>query len=195
MIMKNLLLTGITCMLISISLQAQQHSPNRLLQKGQTDLSIGYGMLAISKVMDQATTNLPPLSLRADRQFSNNFSLGWAYTIASHTSQPSIVEDGFQQSISNTIHQVVLRPAFHMTRIRNADLYGGFQIGINLEYFRNNGGNPAHLEQHHDFQPNRIKGVYSAFLGGRYFLCDRWNVFGEVGFSTALATVGIGYRI
>ena len=194
--MKNLLLSIAAILLLSINLVAQDYSkPKRVIKKGQTDISLGYGLITTAVIMDKATTKLPPLSIRADHFMSEKFSLGAAFTSSSHKSPPSIIADGFERRITNTTHQLVLRPTFHVTGIKDADFYGGFQVGVNFESFGVDNGDTKDLEAHKNFKPNRIKGIYTGFVGGRYIINKKWSAFGEVGFSTSLFAFGVGYQI
>lgn len=194
--MKNLLFGMAAFLMLSLSVHAQDYSkPNRLFKKGQTDIQIGCGLLTTAAILDKADTKFPPVSIRGDRFMSDNFSLGVSYTVASHESQPFIIPDGIEQRITNTTHQLAIRPTFHITSLKNADLYGGLIIGLNFEEFKVNSPDITYLQVHKKFQSQRTKGVYAAFVGGRYVFSKRWSTFGEVGFSTSLLTVGMGYRI
>ncbi len=182
--------------MLSVNLNAQNYSnTGRDFGKGQTDIQIGYGLLPTAVIMDNATTKLPPLSIRAERFLSGNFSLGVAFTMSSYQGEPIIIGDGLSQRVTNTTQQVVLRPAFHFTEIKNADLYGGFQLGINFEEYEVDSGNFDFLKTYMGIQPQRTKMAYSAFIGGRYALGQRWSTFGEIGFGASLLTAGIGFRI
>ena len=194
--MKNLLLGMAAFLMLSTQLTAQDYSrPTRIFKKGQTDIQFGYSLLTSAVIMDKATTKFPPVSIRGDRFFSDNFSMGISYSVSSHESRPYIVPDGLEQRIINTTHQVTVRPTFHITTLKNTDLYGGMAIGLNFEEFTVDRGNTAFITEHKNFKPQKTKGVYSAFVGGRYVLSKKWSVFGEVGFGTSLMTVGTGYRI
>ena len=194
--MKNLLL-GLT-FLMATTLSAQSyapHSPTRVFGKGQADLQVGYGFLALSSLLDDATTKLPPLTVQASRFLCGNFSLGVSYTQSSHESQPIIINDGLAQRVTNNTHQAGLRAAFHMTKLDNADLYGGFKLALNFQKFSVDQEDFSYLSQHMGIVPSSTKASYTAFLGGRYAFAKKWSAFGEIGFSQALLTVGLGYRI
>ena len=194
--MKNLLIGMTAFLLLSMNLSAQDYGkPKRVFDKGQTDIQIGYGLLTTAVILDDATTNLPPITIRGDRFFSDNFSLGVAYTVASHTNQPYIIPDGLAQRIKNTTHQVVVRPTFHMTSLKNLDLYGGFNVGLNFEMFSVDRGSTEYITEHLNFQPQKTKAVYTAFVGGRCVLDKKWSAFGEIGYGVSLLSFGVGYRI
>ena len=185
-----------TFFMLSSNLYTQDYSvPTRIFKRGQTDIQIGYGLFTGAKIMDKADTKFPPLSFRGDRFMGDHFSLGVSYTIASHQSQPFIIPDGIEQRITNTTHQMAVRPTFHMTSLKKMDLYGGMLIGLNFEEFKIDQGTTTYMQEHKNFQPQRTKVIYSAFVGSRYVLSKNWSVFSELGFSTALLMVGIGYRI
>lgn len=196
--MKNYLLLLIVALLSPAFLSAQSYShqkPNRIFGKKQTDLQFGYGLIALSKVLDGAETILPPLTVQADRFLSDNFSLGVSYTQSSHQSKPIIVRDGFAQRVTNNTHQAGVRAAFHVTKLDNADFYGGFKLAVNFQEFSVDQGNFDFLSTHLGIVPSSNKVSYSGFIGGRYAFAKKWNAFGEIGFSQALVMVGIGYRI
>lgn len=194
--MKNLLFGMAAFFMLSMNLQAQDYSkPTRIFKKGQTDIQFGYGLLTTAKILDGATTKLPAFTVRGDRFMSDNFSLGVSYAVSSHQSKPYIIPDGFEQRVTNTTHQLAIRPTFHMTNLKNADLYGGFQIGLNFETFKVDQGTFDHLSEHQNLSPQQTKGIYAAFIGGRYVISKKWTAFGELGFTSSIMTVGVGYRL
>ncbi|MEZ4961874.1 MAG: hypothetical protein R2830_18745 [Saprospiraceae bacterium] len=201
--MKNLIILTALLLVSSVSLHAQcapkakrcSLKPVRTLAKGQIDLQVGYGLLTTAKLLDKATTLTPPISIRAARMMGKRFSLGAAYTYASHQSKPYVISDGMEQRLTNSTHAIFLRPAFHFTSLKNADLYGGIQVGVYLESFSVDNGDFDHWVNHKGLSPRQTKGVYTAFIGGRYFVSKRLSLFGEIGFTNALMTVGAGYRI
>lgn len=185
-------------MLFSITLNAQDYShqkPNRVFGKGQTDIQLGYGLFAMSKILDDATTLLPPVTIRAQRFLGNNFSLGVGYTQSSHQSQPIIIRDGIAQRVTNNTHQAALQAAFHVTKMDNVDLYGGFKLAMNFQQFEVDQGNFDYISTHMGIQPEKTQVTYTGFVGGRYAFAKKWSAFGEIGFSQALMTLGVGYRI
>ncbi len=194
--MKNLLFGLVAFMTLSFTLNAQNYAdPIRTFGKGQTDIQVGVGLLSTSAIMDNATSKFPSMSLRASRFLGENFSLGVSYSLSSSEGEPMIVGDGFSQKITNTTHAVAVRPAFHFTKIKRADMYGGVQIGMNFEKFEVDQGDFEYLRRHMGIQPQQTKVTYSAYIGGRYALSKRFSTFGEIGFGASLLNVGFGYRI
>lgn len=196
--MKNIFIVTVAMFLFATSISAQDYSPkkpNRVFGKKQTDLQVGYGLVALSKVLDGATTILPPITIQADRFLSPNFTLGVSYVQSSHQSKPIIVRDGFSQRVTNHTHQAGLRGAFHVTKIDNVDLYGGFKLAVNFQDFSVDQGDFDYLTNHLGIVEQKTKVTYTAFLGGRYAFSKKWSAFGEIGFSQALITMGVGYRI
>ncbi|HFA50176.1 MAG TPA: hypothetical protein ENJ95_14290 [Bacteroidetes bacterium] len=194
--MKNLLLGLVTILMFSINLAAQKSSkPARLFQKGQTDVQIGYGLLTTAVIVDHANAKMPPLTVKVDRMFSDNFSLGLSYTHSIHEAEPIIVPDGIFQRVTNNTRQIALRPTFHFTHLKNLDFYGGALLGVNIQKFSVDQGGFDYIQRHMGIKPKRNTFAYSAFIGGRYAINKRWTAFGEIGFSAALLSVGIGYKI
>jgi len=194
--MKNLLFVFLTTVAFSVNLHAQDYSRSTQdFGKGQTIIELGYGVLPTNSVLENAGTKLPVLSLRADRFMGEKFSLGVSYTVSSQQGAPIIVGDGFSQRVTNTTHQVALRPTFHYTKAAKADLYGGINLGVNLEKYDVDFGDFSYIHEHLGIQPQRTKMVYSAFVGGKYALGNHLSAFGEVGFGASLVTLGVGYRL
>lgn len=196
--MKNILITSIALLLCVTCAQAQDYSnkkPTRVFGKKQTDIQLGYGLVALSSVLDGATTILPPLTLQADRFLGPNFSFGVSYTESSHQSKPIITRDGFAQKVTNHTRQAGVRAAFHVTKLDNADIYGGFKLAVNFQEFSVDQGDFDYMSTHLGIVPQSTKASYTAFIGGRYALTKRLSTFGEIGFSQALLTVGLGYRL
>ena len=196
--MKNYLIAIATVLLATATLTAQNYAPKdpaRVFAKGQTDIQVGYGLVALSVVLDGAKTILPPITVQASRFLGSNFSLGVSYTQSSHQSKPIIIRDGFAQKVTNHTHQAGLRAAFHVTKLDNADLYGGFKFALNFQQFSVDQGDFDFISTHMHIVPSNTKASYTAFLGGRYAFTKKWSAFGEIGFSQALVTLGIGYRI
>lgn len=196
--MKNFLIITLTLVLSATTLSAQSYAykdPNRIFGKGQTDFQVGYGLVALSSVLDGAKTILPPVTIQASRFLGSNFSLGVSYTQSSHQSKPIIIRDGFSQRVTNHTHQAGLRAAFHVTKLDNADLYGGFKLAVNFQDFSVDQGDFEYISTHMGIVPQSTKATYTAFLGGRYAFAKKWSAFGEIGFSQALVTLGVGYRI
>lgn len=180
------------------SISAQNYAfekPTRVFEKGQTDIQLGHGFFTLSSLLDDASTKLPPLTIQAGRFLGNNFSLGVSYTRSAHESQPFVINDGLVQRVTNNTHQAGIRAAFHMTKLDNADLYGGFKLAMNFQRFSVDKGDFEYLSNHMNIVPKRNKATYTAFIGGRYAFTKRLSAFGEIGFSQSLLTAGIGYRL
>ncbi|MCB0521569.1 MAG: outer membrane beta-barrel protein [Lewinellaceae bacterium] len=190
---KNMLIFTLLFSLSSMALDAQNFKkPNRKFRAGQTDLQIGNGLLPLAGLLNDATVILPPLTLRLGYFFSKNFSLGTAYTFSSMEGNPNLEVGDPSVRIRLVSHLAGIRAAAHFTELPNADLYGGCMLGVYFQRFHILSDSPSYPEGSQGFRHARTTLSYSAFLGARYAFLRKWSVFGELGFSTALATVGIG---
>ncbi|HHM20635.1 MAG TPA: hypothetical protein ENJ20_01310, partial [Bacteroidetes bacterium] len=176
--MKNYLIGMAAFFMLSIHLQAQDYGKQvRYFKKGQTDIQLGFGLLNAAAIMDGASAKMPALNIKGDRFFSDNFSLGVGYHFFSHESQPYLIPDGIVQRLTNTTHQLTLRPAFHITGLKSTDFYGGILLGLAFESFSVDKGGFDYQYQHQNLRPKQTKGIYGGFVGARYILTRHFCIF------------------
>lgn len=159
------------------------------------DLQFGAGFLPMSRLLDGATMKLLPLSLEINRMMSDHFSLGISHGRFIAQSRPIVVSDGVSQRVTNQGSLTALKGAFHITRLDNADFYGGFQLALTHSKFSVDKGDMDFLKEHLGIKSRNTKVTYTGFVGGRYVLSGKWNIFGELGFGESVLTAGVGYRI
>ncbi len=194
-IMKNLILFTLT-LILSNGLHAQQYSqPKRIFKKNQMDVQAGVGLLPMARILDGATMKMLPVSIEVNRMLGDRFSLGLSHGRSVAESRPIIISDGVSQRVTNHTNQTALKAAFHLTRLDNADFYGGFMLTVNDSKFSVDKGDMDFLKTHHGIVSRKTKLTYTGFVGSRYAISSKWNLFGELGFGESVLTVGVGYRI
>jgi hypothetical protein len=193
--MKNLILFTLI-LILSNGLLAQQYSqPNRIFKKNQMDIQAGIGLLPMARILDGATIKMMPVSIEVNRMLGDHFSLGLFHGRSVAESRPIVIPDGVSQRVTNHTSQTALKAAFHVTRIDNADFYGGFMLAVNDSKFSVDKGDLDFLKTHHGIVPRKTKLTYTGFVGSRYAISSKWNLFGELGFGESILTVGFGYRL
>ncbi len=192
--MKNLFLFALI-LILSNGLLAQQYSqPQRIFKKNQMDIQSGVGLLPLASILDGATMKMLPVSIEVNRMLGDHFSLGFFHGRSVAESRPIIISDGVSQRVTNRTSQTALKAAFHLTRLDNADFYGGFMLAVNDSKFSVEKGDMDFLKTHHGIVSRKTKMTYTGFVGSRYAISSKWNLFGELGFGESILTVGLGYR-
>ncbi|TAK35258.1 MAG: hypothetical protein EPO28_15050 [Saprospiraceae bacterium] len=190
--MRTILFSFIATLFILNTVNAQS---KQLMGKGNTDFTLGIGIMSSSAFLEDARTILPPLTLHVHRHIGQNFSLGLSYSQSSYQSQPVIVSDGLAQKVTNRSQQLGLKGAFHYNQLEHLDFYGGFLLAVNNSKFSVNYGNFDYLETHMNIHPEADKVTYTGFVGAEYVFSNRVLAFSEVGFGSSIFTFGVGYRL
>ena len=190
--MRTILFSFLATLIILNTVNAQS---KQLMGKGNTDFTVGIGVMSSSSFMDDARTILPPLTLQVRRFVGEQFSLGLSYSQSSYQSQPVIVSDGLAQKVTNRSQQLGLKGAFHYNQLAHLDFYGGFLLAVNHSKFSVNYGNLDYLENHMNIRPEADKVTYTGFVGAEYIFSNRMAAFTEVGFGSSILTFGGGDRM
>ncbi|MEN0004018.1 MAG: outer membrane beta-barrel protein [Bacteroidota bacterium] len=186
--MKNLLL--VVCSLVLTccfqSLQAQVAKP------GAIDISVGVGLLPTFN-KDDGDVKLLPLTIGADYQFSQHFSLGLLYG-HSITEAEEVFLDADPVKWSNSFSTVGLRVIVNGGKWEKWDVYGGFSLNYNSSVITIlEGNNPSVIET--VGLESETTFSYTGFIGANYAIDKKWAVFGELGYSVSIASVGVKYQI
>ena len=190
--MRTIALSLLAALFIANTATAQTKN---IMGKGNTDFTLGIGMMSSSSFLDDAHTNMPPLTLQVRSYVCQNISLGLSYSQSSYESQPVVVSDGIAQKVTNSSQQFVLKGAFHYNKLEHLEFYGGFLLAMNHSAFRVNYGNFDYLETHMNIHPKVNKVTYTGFVGAEYIFSNRIVTFSEVGFGSSIFTFGVGYRL
>lgn len=195
--MKNTLfvITALLCVLPTILKAQDYRQPVRIFKKGQTDVQLGMGILPTALLLDRASMKLLPVSIEVNHMLGNRFSLGLFHGQSIAESRPIVSVDGVQQRVTNHTSRTALKAAWHINSLPNADFYGGFMLALTDARFSVDIGDMGYLENHLGMVRRKTKLTYTGFVGGRYALTFKWNLFGEFGFGDSILTLGAGYRI
>ena len=178
------------------NLYSQQYKkPNRIFKKGDSDLSLGIGLLP-TFVKDRTNQQLPPISLRYEHRLARNFSLGieGAHSVAT-TQMKSLFSDTRQYR--NRFYHLALRSAVHCNckGLDNWDIYGGFALGFNFSRISVIGHSFGETEKLMGIKPKKNQMSFYGFLGGRYAITPHLSLFGEIGYGASILQIGIGYKL
>ncbi len=176
-------------------LMLAQKKPNRIFNKGQTDITAYIGLLP-TFLMDGASIDMPPLTLGFENMLGGRYSLGFqAGHSASTTKRESVFEE--KRQYSNDFYYFSIRNTVHCNcqNFDNLDIYGGFALGYALSLVSVKNGVFGELESHLGIKERVGKPTFNGYFGVRYACSERITVLGEVGFGASLLHVGFGYRL
>ncbi len=192
--MKNvlILLTAVSTLLFANLANAQT---------GKFTLNAGIGFEP-TMYADEANINTPPVSLKIGYQVTPAFSVNAFGGYSSATSQSYLISDGQLANVTNKHLLIGLRGELRRELSQRFDVYGGGMFGYsvsNLEETdpltgqdidRQNGGPTP-------YNPNAPKGklMYSAFVGGTFYMVNHVGVFAEVGYGVSLVNAGLAFRL
>ena len=169
--------------------------PKRLFQQGEADVLAGFGLLP-TFLKDNISQNIPPLSLRAQSNLFNNYSLGVEFAYSKTTSTK---EDLFsdERQYENKYHFVALRNSIHCNcdNLDNWDIYGGFALGLNLVRISVVNGSFGPTEELYGIKPKKNQLTFNGYLGFRYACSSAISFFGEIGYGASFLQAGVGYRL
>lgn len=156
------------------------------------DVQFGLGLIS-TFTADKARSLTPPLTAGVTYLFNEKVSLGFqfGYTAAQKTREML----GQQIIWQNNFYTFSLRTGFHYTRISNWDIYGGLALSHNLSRISKVESEKRGIEANLGIQESSSQFSYTAFLGSRYAISKRMNIFAEAGFLTSIFTAGFGYRL
>jgi hypothetical protein len=170
-------------------------------QAGKFTLHAGIGFEPTLHA-DQANINTPPVSLKIGYQMTPAFSLNAFGGYSSATSPSYLVNDGQLANVTNKHLLFGLRGELRRELSKRFDVYGGAMLGYSVNNIEETdpltgqrisrvSGGPT------PFNPNAPKGqlMYSAFVGGTFYMLDQVGVFAEVGYGVSLLNAGLAFRL
>lgn len=194
--MRNLILAFICISFFPFISNAQQYSrPNRVFGNKQADIKMGVGLLP-TYIADGAKTVFLPVTVGAEYFVADNISLGANMGYTACESKPEINNEELTQPLTNNTIHFDARIAFHCTRVRDFDFYGGFALGY--EWVRVKAESEALQEElayHHGIHERTGNMLYTGFVGMRYAPSKKYTLFSELGYGISILKVGVGYRI
>ena len=175
----------------------QKNTPLRVYRADQLDAHLGIGILPTYLAdRKRSVQTFPAVYTALDYRLTKNFSLGAYYGRSESQTDEYIFSDGVRGSWTNRTQTYGLRAAFHIDRLKNTDLYGGFTVGRTQSLIDCTDPTMKRMEQYMGIENVNAKTVFSAFLGGRYAVTKRLGAFAEIGAGgVALARAGLSYQL
>ncbi|EEK16724.1 hypothetical protein PORUE0001_0866 [Porphyromonas uenonis 60-3] len=183
--MKRIALLIIAMLTLGFAAQAQS-----TFTKGTTTANIGLGIGSTLFDKDFSVL-LPPLSVGIDHSvasglFDGNGSIG----VGGYLGAEVYRYKGFDSSVwSQTL--VGPRGSLHYQFVDKLDTYFSLMLGVNIISWNYN----MKVADNAIKDKDTAAGFgWSAHIGARYYLSDRWAVMGELGYGLTFLTLGATYR-
>ncbi len=195
--MKKIIFSIIALSIFLTNLTAQDYSqPTRIFKKNQSDIQFSIGIIPVDMLIDNANPKIMPFNIEANRMLGENFSLGVSYGLSVMEGQTKTLVNEREQQLKKELHQISLKPLFHITRFKNADYYGGFALSVNHYNMTALKGDMEFMKYHLGTQPKSTRVAYSGVVGARFAVKTKWTIFSEINFGGAsFLNLGIGYRL
>ncbi|MFQ5445649.1 MAG: hypothetical protein ACE5FF_01840 [Saprospiraceae bacterium] len=194
---RHVLLTLVASVFFSFALTAQTN----VTKAGKFTASTGIGVLT-TYFKDGATTNVPPLSLRAGYIFGKHFSLNAYFGYSATTASPRLFDDGLRTQIENSSIVGGLRGEFRHNITEKLEFYGGGMLGLshsNIKEVETETGKAINRspDEPTPYNPNPPKSafLYTGFVGTTYFIQPKFGVYTELGYGISLITAGFTIRM
>ncbi|MEO6583329.1 MAG: outer membrane beta-barrel protein [Ferruginibacter sp.] len=174
---------------------------NRAFEKGNSIISLGYGVGNIWKKFLEDAVNYPPGTYKVSNQgtytiiyeyaFTDKISAGVATGYSRVTGRFNTIVNGTELKFSETLTNFLLlaRANYHIGKIKNFDPYIGGGLGYyHFSYYNDN---PSLIN-------SKTPGAfgYSAQLGMHYYFSDHVGSFLEVGYvGGSLVQFGISLKL
>ncbi|GEM_PF-4500782 len=168
-------------------------------QSGKLNLSAGVGFEPTT-LMDNATVNTLPMTLKLGYQITPMFSLNAIGGYSSTTSEAKVINDGLAILTTNEQKFLALRGELKKGLGERFEVYGGASLGYlhqNLtenttsgrKYTRVDGAPTPH-------DPNAPQGrlMYAGFVGATFFVVKHVGLYAELGHGVSLLNGGVTLR-
>ncbi len=158
------------------------------------DVNAGIGMLP-TFVKDAGKVRTLPLSLSADYQIAEHFSLGAFAGYSVTETGLRFLQDGSTAQWGNHFTIFGLRLAARSRQMGPWNVYGGLSGGYSISHINMIRGDLEKVKQDRNIQEISGKMLLTGFLGGRYSFTSRAGLFAELGYGISLAVIGLSMRI
>lgn len=206
--MKKLILLTFIAFVSANLLQAQSEKSDKVrpdvkFRKGDIEFKAGIGLIP-TFIGDQAETLFQPVQATLGYRVNPNFSLNAFAGYSSYIGKVQEFPNGSSYQTQNDMLVLGLRAEAHMTRIKNVDVYGGMMLAYSSPTItRKQLSAPSNVSisdagniNPTPYNPNDDGSgvIIGGFIGGAYYLTPQVSVFGEIGYGTSIAVVGLGYK-
>jgi len=95
----------------------------------------------------------------------------------------------------NRLTVIGLKAVVHSSKFGKWNIYGGMLFNYNIIRIRILRGDIDFMQDHQGFRNRSSNVSFSGFVGSRYEISPKANLFGELGFGASLLNVGMGYQL
>lgn len=165
---------------------------NVFLKKGRVDFHAGFGVVP-SFFADRAKTIAHPVQLGVSVMVSKRFSLGVEAGRSISAANRTYLQ--YHIRYDNHLYYGGLRGLIHFAPTQKSSYYGGFIIGYHRSVIHIDDPEMADVATLVGIGKHKGRLVYSGIVGGQYAFGKRWRAYGELGYQTSIATLGLIYTI
>ena len=172
---------------------------NAFSQTAKINISAGIGFEPTA-MMDKASVNTLPMTLKIGYQLSPMFSLSAFGGYSSTTSTPSYVSDGLAVRTTNQQTFLGLRGELKKEFTERFEMYGGVALGYvnkNITEQTSTGRTYIRVEgEPTPTNPNAANGglLYAGFIGSTFYIQKHVGLFAELGYGVSMLNGGVTLR-
>jgi len=192
--MKKILLSATICVL-SVSLGfSQLVTQNNVFVKTNNVINVGIGLGDPTYMGAGYSTVIPPLSASFEHciidHILNVASIGvggyLAYT--SHRWGDYLGGTDYSWHVNDLV--IAARGAFHYQLVSKLDTYAGIMLGFDIQSNNYSSDIPGATNDSRGSGP-----VAAIFVGGRYYLTDKFAGNAEMSTGISILTIGVSYKL
>ena len=191
----SLLLLALCVMGGAANAQKKPFRDGDVFSKGDVVLNLGIG-LGNMVYNDSYTKKVPPISLSGEyavtgNLFNNGRGVVGLGAYIGYTGAKYRAFDNLDAGWNFNNLVLGVRGALHYQFVNRLDTYLGLFLGYNITMTNDYGSFPSGLRP----SAPAVGGFEFAFyVGARYYLTQRFAVFGEVGYGLATVNLGLAYK-
>jgi hypothetical protein len=175
-------------------LNAQYPAPARVFGEGQVDIQVALGIFP-TYIADRPESIMPPVHLGVRWLRYKYLSLGAFSGYSQSQSRDMLLLDSIRGSWVNQTWFLGLESGIHYTRLDNWDLYGGLTLLYQHVWLNASSPEFEKALTNVGIKNRQGRATITAFVGSRFALSSRYNVFAELGYGVSLLKVGMGVRL
>lgn len=179
-------------LVVFLFLGGMLHAQESTFGKGDKVVNVGIGLLSGLYTGSGYTSKMPPISasfeygILDDVLDVGSIGVGGYLGYASAKWESSWGGDTWGWKYSNFI--IGARGSFHYPLVDKLDTYAGILLGYDMVTVKDIGAIQS------GYTANGSSGVFSAYVGGRYYFNDKFAAMAELGTGIAYLNLGIAIK-
>ncbi len=178
--------------LLTFVLKAQDPT----FSKGDLVLNASIGLGSTLYSGSNYSSGFPAIALSLEKGIEENFladkltlGVGGYLGYASYKYRYTYFGSEWGFNYNNII--LGARGVVHYPLLDKLDTYAGLMLGVNIVSATEFGTNTYG----YDYTSNGSRGIFSGYIGGRYYLNEKLAVLGEIGYGIAYLNLGISLKL